>query len=566
MTEKRFVLQLGIAALLLGFVVYGASLSNGFVNWDDGYLIQDNEYIRTFQIESILTHFSRYDPELYIPLTFLSYNFDYAIDGLNPAVFHFNNLILHILNAVLAGWFSFLLLQKRWPGVLVGLLFLLHPLNTESVVWASARKDVLSTAFYLSSLIAYLHYIRSAKHVHYLQALLLCIFGLFSKVMLVTQPIVLLLIDYQQGRKMDRKTLGEKIPFFVLSVIFGVVAMFGKANIVRNSTIMEKGLMAAKSTLFYIEKTFFPHDFSILHPYPGQVELFLPEFFIPVLVLFTFLILFWRKRQHWKTAIFCSLFYMVTIAPTFGNFSKGGSFYIASDRYAYVGSIGLFIIIALWLERLHKRLPGNVKMLVPVLSLVSLVYLGAASYAQSLTWKDTKTLMLHTLEIYPDSYMAYDRLGGIYKEEQDYDAALAAYKRSIELNPTEARVFSNIGALYAEMDMPEEEMAALERSLELNPMFIPGMYNLARAYLSRDRRDDAMTELENILSMNRSFLDTRVHMADMYREDGRYEEAMALYKEELHRNTSHQGAIAGLGAIAKEYRRQGKLNVEEWGG
>ena len=159
--------------IVLTLLVYGKSLGNAFVRWDDSMLIYENPIVREISWKSLKAAFTTYDPELYIPLTFLSYQIDYAIGGMHPFGFHLTNLVLHTLNAVLVFFLLQLLLSGNNPPLplkgegrvrvagrgtafLVALLWAIHPLNTEAVVWASARKDVLSTFFFLGSLCTYL--------------------------------------------------------------------------------------------------------------------------------------------------------------------------------------------------------------------------------------------------------------------------------------------------------------------------------------------------------------------------------------------------------------------------
>jgi hypothetical protein len=138
--RSHWYLILGFFAFV-GFLIYGASLGNAFVRWDDGLLIYENPAIRGINFSNLKTIFTTYDPELYIPLTLLSYQFDFLVSGTNAAWYHLHSLVLHILNAVLVVGFIKLLTKNTWVSILTGILFLIHPLNTEAVAWASGRKD-----------------------------------------------------------------------------------------------------------------------------------------------------------------------------------------------------------------------------------------------------------------------------------------------------------------------------------------------------------------------------------------------------------------------------------------
>jgi len=153
--SRSTILWITGAFFVLTFALYGSSLSNSFVRWDDGMLIYENPAIREITPSTLKTVFTSYDPELYIPLTFMSYQVDYALGGTNPTIYHAQNLFWHTLNALLVAGFILLLSRRKWIALLCGVLFAIHPLHTEAVAWASARKDVLSTFFFLVSLISY---------------------------------------------------------------------------------------------------------------------------------------------------------------------------------------------------------------------------------------------------------------------------------------------------------------------------------------------------------------------------------------------------------------------------
>ncbi|PIP65702.1 hypothetical protein COW95_00685, partial [Candidatus Peregrinibacteria bacterium CG22_combo_CG10-13_8_21_14_all_49_11] len=154
----------------VSFLIYGQSLQNRFVRWDDSLLIYENPIVREISFDTVKAAFTTYDPELYIPLTMLSYQLDHLLWGLNPFGFHLTNLVLHTVNALLVMGLVWLLLcrtsttlsvtqnqptechperSRRMIVLFCGLLFLVHPLHTEAVAWASSRKDVLSALFFL---------------------------------------------------------------------------------------------------------------------------------------------------------------------------------------------------------------------------------------------------------------------------------------------------------------------------------------------------------------------------------------------------------------------------------
>ena len=297
-----------IFALLFG--VYGYSLTNEFVHWDDGLLIFENPIVQEFSFRSIYKAFTSYDPELYIPLTLLSYQIDHVIGRLNPFFYHLTNLILHAFNALSVAWIGFLLSKNKWIAALSAFLFAVHPLNTEAVVWASARKDLLSAFFILPSFAFYLKYSENRSTRWYGASLIGFLLALLSKATVIFFPLVLILTDLRNHRRIDRKMIVEKIPFFLLSILLGIIAMFGKEG---NATLLiEKILIGSKAAIFYLTKIIVPYGFSVLYPYTKPIAFSSPDLaiaFIALLILIVVSIFLWKRTRerslHWDF-FFCS--------------------------------------------------------------------------------------------------------------------------------------------------------------------------------------------------------------------------------------------------------------------
>jgi hypothetical protein len=174
----------------------------GFVLWDDDLLTQS-----TLVLQPSLAIFWSYDPELYIPLTFLTYQLETIISGA-PQLFHITNIGLHTCNSVLV----YLVLKRWnvWAAVVVSILWGVHPLNVEAVAWISARKDLLYSFFLLLSVLLFF----SDKH-----KASVVMFGasLMSKVSGVVLPVVMVLYG-------ERKST---YPYFILAILFGIISLFG---------------------------------------------------------------------------------------------------------------------------------------------------------------------------------------------------------------------------------------------------------------------------------------------------------------------------------------------------
>ncbi len=555
----------------LTFAAYLYPIAGGiFVAWDDTYLIFFNPIIKGISWKTFKAAFSSYDPELYIPLTFLSYQIDYLFGGLSPFVFHFNNLVLHTINALLVTWFLFLFTNgKRWVALLGGLLFAVHPLHTEAVAWASARKDVLSTLFLLISLINYVMYRRVGNQKNYLWSLVTFILGLLSKVTVLMLPLVLILIDWREKRRWNLRMILEKIPYFAFSILFGVIALFGKRDIVEASTMTDKILMAAKSSIFYLQKLFAPFHLSVLYPYNGPISIASPDFYIPLSILLILLLAVFFTIRKTRDIAFGFFFFLLTVIPTFVNFTKGGDLYFASDRYAYAPSIGIFFIVGFvvhsfctasvhsHIQKARERIALTVSGLVLALFLI-------LTFRQAMTWRDSVALFTNTLRSYPRVMAAHLNLAMVYREMEEYDKsleqlkiadtirphsrthvafatlyeregkrvlAMEEYKKAIAVNPKDPEPYFGLGILYEKDGKIADAVTMYEKVLTIDPKYVGTYNNLGAIYLNEGKLDDARKQYEKAIEIDPYFPDAHFNLALIYEQQNQINDAILEYEK-----------------------------------
>ncbi|PIQ76637.1 hypothetical protein COU78_05065 [Candidatus Peregrinibacteria bacterium CG10_big_fil_rev_8_21_14_0_10_49_24] len=514
--------------LLLTMTVYFRSLFHEFVRWDDGLLIYDNPAIRAINLSTLKRIFTSYDPELYIPLTFFSYQIDYLIGGTKPVMYHLTNLLLHTSNAFLFGWFALLLSRSRWVGVFCALLFAIHPLHTEAVAWASARKDVLSTFFFLLSLIGYVRFRETGKYKRL--SIVSFALALMAKVTVATLPVLLLLIDIRENRPFGKKMLLEKIPYFALSIVFGIVAIVGKTSVLSRSHPYETMLMAFKSTAFYIEKLLVPIHLSVLYPYVGTISLSSPDFLIPFLsvLILTVLALFSLKRS--REFFFCFFFFLLTISPTFINFAKGDlDFYFASDRYAYAGSVGIIFFLVGVVNTLAVKF--SPKYVTAAAGGIVLVF-AWMSHMQSLTWNSTESLFTNVLEHYNNSHVAYNNLGNVHRRNEDLGTAIDLYEKAIAIRD-HPRTRSNLGAALRKQGRTQEALAEYEKALALDPDSKTAHFGLGILLAEQGNTSRAIQEYVLALETDPTYVEVSVNLGALYMKIGETEKAIEQYEHAI---------------------------------
>jgi tetratricopeptide (TPR) repeat protein len=166
--------------------------------------------------------------------------------------------------------------------------------------------------------------------------------------------------------------------------------------------------------------------------------------------------------------VFGVLFFFITLLPTFTNFFKGGALSLASDRYAYVPSIGLFLLFVVAGSRIIER---RATLRIPVITLftILLFIFTTVSHRQSFIWKDSATLYKHAIAVTPWSPVPYSSLGVLFLEDGKVDEGIKELQKAIELDPSYARAHQNLGMAYGMKGMYEEAIRELQRAIELHP-------------------------------------------------------------------------------------------------
>ena len=193
----KLVLLVCVFLAVITWIVFGQTLSHGFINYDDpDYVVENAEVTKGLTLHGIGWAFTHSHVHNWHPLTTISHMVDCQLFGLKAGAHHFTNVLLHTVAVLLL----FLLVHQftgaLWRSAFVAALFAIHPLHVESVAWVAERKDVLSGVFFMLTLATYLRYVRNPSLASYLLVALVFALGLMSKPMLVTLPFVLLLLDY----------------------------------------------------------------------------------------------------------------------------------------------------------------------------------------------------------------------------------------------------------------------------------------------------------------------------------------------------------------------------------
>ncbi|HVW67276.1 MAG TPA: tetratricopeptide repeat protein [Candidatus Peribacteraceae bacterium] len=542
-------------------IAFGACLKFGFAPVDDYHLIVQNLAIRDMSWDGWKQMFTMFDPELYIPLTFLSFKIEALIAGMNPLLFHLDNLLLHIANVLLAAWIITRLSGSRLAGWCAALIFAAHPLDAETVTWISARKDLLATLFTLLSMVFIMKSIDREDRRFWILSVVFFVLALLSKISVVLLPLFIIAMLLRE-RFTFKSASVMLAPYVVASVALGIIAVPGKGGVLTSTPPLDRIVLTGYALSLSIGHFFIPARLALYYVLPTINATTIIIALFPLLLIAA-AVLLWKKLPLFSIGI---AWFFVFILPTVLNIqtdvqSSGLTF--ASDRYLYLPMIGLLIAL-IGIIRMIRHLLDDIvarwsTMIATAIMLLIFIQLARAQVA---TWSDAETLFKHAIAVSPTSVEARVTLAEALKQENKLQDAFAVLKDGLAFSDDE-RLHLEAGTLYAaagdvgnalqeftkaqsmdpQSSVAYDGLAALqenagdtsqakrlyEKAVQLQPQDITAHLALAQLLLISNDASGAQHQLNDVLAIDPSNIDALNGLSDVFSQEGNAQQA-AIYQ------------------------------------
>ena len=475
-----FLLVLAVVA------VYWQSLGYDFLrNWDDNHYILENADVQGFGWDRVQAVFTKYYVGNYAPVQMLSYMLDYWLWGFHASGYHFVNLAIHAVNGLLVYRLFAVLTNDRLAAFCGAAIFLLHPVQVETVAWISQRKNLLALFFFLLAWDCYRSYCaekKNAAQAYYVASLLFLMLALLSKSVAVIFPVAILLFDLCYGRdggNAGKRQFLDKIPFLVVAVIAAALAVHSQApDNVDGSGGGRTGYHGGSpfATLLtmlpvlcsYFRLILLPTNLSALYdPVIRQT----PDIAVIAAMLFLAVTayLIFRLYQYKKSMAFWPAFFFLALLPVLQIVPLVT---LINDRYLYFPIIGIagLAACAMSLTSARRLMAGCfILLLLPAMSFLTVKRLHF--------WRNGVALWSDTVQKSPKVALAWEALGEAlhYNQRPDRMAAEKAYLRVLALNPDIEISRYNLALLYLDMNELPKAEAVLNELLRRKPDHVMGL-------------------------------------------------------------------------------------------
>lgn len=477
-----------IIALIVTSLIYFKFLFYNHISWDDPEMVFKNKAVHSFDIKALFTN---HYVGNYIPITMLVHAITWLFFDNKDSGHHLINILFHLLNGVLVYTVTNKLFKLNWLAGLSAIVFLLHPLQIESVGWISELKTVLSATFLLCALINYLNYLEYSKQKYYVFAFLFFCLGCLSKSSTVVLPLILIIVDIFRNKIISLKFIINKIPFLIISIIIGLITIKAQTadlfiNHAHEFPYYQRFGLAGFALLKYFLLFIFPIKLSVIYLYP-EIKTSIIVVGYGILLLFGGLIFYFFKQKKYSLLL-TVLFFLLNLMLVLQLLPFGEALY--ADRYAYLPIIGLAWALGF--------LINAIKINKTVIYVILILIFSFFTFNRITKWKSAITLYEDILKNYPNQFIALNSLGVEYMFSNNDLKALDYFNKAATVAPNNYKGFYNRGLLFLKMNKPELAIKSFNQSLYL--------YNYSKALIGRASAYYALNDLSKAINDANSVL------------------------------------------------------------
>jgi protein O-mannosyl-transferase len=510
-----------LAVFVIAALVYVRFLWYGSISWDDPEMVFSNHDVREFSFRNF---FRQYYVGNYLPLTMFIHAIAFKVFGTFAGGHHLVSILFHLVNGFFVYKLSRRFLRDADLAILCTGIFLLHPVQLESVGWISELKTVVSATFFLSALIFYLCFKEQNNKMLYAACLASFIFACLCKPSAIVLPLCLVCIDLMQPAARWRIVL-NKLPLLIISVFFGLVTLDAQAehqfiNYSHQFPIYQRIGMAGFALLKYLHLFLFPAKLSVIYPYPDVNILNVSTGYIVILIIACILVYTFKSGKWLLPAVILFILFNFILVLQLVPFGEA----LFADRYMYLPVVGLSWLLCLLLHQLQFSARWAM--------VIILTCLAAITSIRAAKWKDAITLYEDIIRKYPGQFVALNSAGVESMRLNKDQAALHYFSETVRVAPRNYKGHYNSGLLFIKMQKPREAIRCFNRSIALYD-YSKAYAGRATAYLMLARADSAARDAAYAVRLDPQNARAHFVLANSRHDQGDLDQALSSYNKAI---------------------------------
>src|SRR6266571_4961876 len=548
--SRAWFFALVLAALTI--FAYRPAWNGGFV-WDDDVYITNNELL-TAPDGLRRIWFSLDSPSQYFPLVYSTFRIEHALWGLNPTGYHWVNLLLHVANALLV-WR--VLARLNVPGAwLAGAVFALHPVQVESVAWITERKNVLMVFFFLLTVLAWLAFVDERTKrpwSFYVLALILYILALSAKATACTLPAALFLILWLQKKAINWKRIFEILPFLVLGLAMGLLAMWweryhqgpSRAAITFLSPI-ERILVASRAVWFYLSKLIWPSNLTFIYPKWNISPAHPLDYAWLLAGVVLCAVIYFARRYVGRGVEVAAAFFVATLSPVLGFIMLYTFRYtFVADHYQYLACIGPIALVSAGLVNLADTFKKS-RVVILTAALCIVTVLAILAWRQAAMYGNIETLWRTTLARNPGCWMAHNNLGSALLGKGEVDEAILYCEKAVAKEPNDPDAQVALANALLQKKRIDDAIVHYQKAVAMRSDYFLARYGLGHALLEKGQLSAAIEHCRAALLIRPGNPDCHTILAIALDESGHSVEAIQHYERALEISPQSVSALNNL--------------------
>jgi len=565
----RPVLRFGLvtALAIVGAVVYSNSFKGPFI-FDDKQSVVENPYIVHLRPLSNVMLAPPLSTVAGRPIASLSLALNYAVSGYEVWSYHLFNLLVHILAGLtLYGIIRRTLMCERLrerfgkhSAVLAWIaaaIWVVHPIQTESVTYVVQRTESLMGLFYLLTLYSAIRAMEAGGGLLWPAVSVVCCgLGMGTKEAMVTVPAIVLLYDraFFAGSFIAalRRRWGLYVGIAAMWVILAALLWSGPRQEQSSGFTIAASLGYAANQgiviLRYLRLSVWPRGLCLDYSWPTVKDwgrLALPVLFVLAMLAVTVGGLVRNRAWSYPAAWF------------FGTLAVTSSFVPVKDlifeHRMYLSLAGLVVLAVAGGYVLFER--RSARKLGVILAAAVICVLGLATLQRNSDYRSAASIWQSVLDVIPDNSRAHNNLGVALKSAGRVDEAIRHYNEALRVTPDDEKTLNNLGIAFQAMGRYDEAINCFNRALQVKPKYVDTYYNLGWIFELQGKFDEAIKYYRNALGINPGHPKAHNNLGKLLSQQGKVNEAMEHFRIALELKPEYADAHYNMGCVLQSQGR-----------